>query len=148
MKKILFLLFFYLFSFSLFPHFAFAQSGWTDPCTKEVEVKVCLEYDALGKCKKPGTEIVKVATIQGFECIVQIVLNYAIRLAGIAVFIMLIIGGFKYLTSGGDPKAKEAAQKTITYAIFGLALLLGSWLILLFINEFTGLNVTQFTIPK
>jgi len=89
-----------------------------------------------------------VVTIQGFECIIQIVLNYAIRLAGIALFIMLIIGGFKYLTSAGDQKVKESAQKTITYAVLGLALLLGGWLILLFIKEFTGIDVTLFEIPK
>lgn len=89
-----------------------------------------------------------IAKIECLECIVQIILNFAVRLAGIAVFVMLIIGGFKYLTSAGDPKTKEAAQKTITYAILGLALLLGGWLVLLFIKEFTGVDVTQFTIPK
>ena len=97
---------------------------------------------------RAGGQPVEVATIQGFECIVQVNLNLAVRLAGIAVFIMLIIGGFKYLTSGGDPKATESAKNTITYAIFGLALLLGGWLILLFIKEFTGVDVTQFVIPK
>ena len=94
-----------------------------------------------------GEEII-VAKIQGFECIVQIILNLAVRLAGIAVFVMLLVGGFKYLTSGGDSKATESARNTITYAIFGLALLLGGWLILLFIKEFTGVDVTQFVIPK
>jgi len=100
------------------------------------------------KVTLPSGEEVIVAKIQGFECIVQIVLNLAVRIAGIALFIMLIIGGFKYLTSGGDPKAAESARHTITYAIFGLALLLGGWLILLFIKEFTGVDVTQFIIPK
>lgn len=94
-----------------------------------------------------GTPI-EVTTIQGFECIVKIILRIAVQLAGLAVFIMLLVGGFKYLTSGGDPKATESAKNTITYAIFGLALLLGGWLILRFIYEFTGIDVTQFVIPK
>lgn len=94
-----------------------------------------------------GGEPIEIVTIQGFECIMRIILNLAIRLAGLAVFIMFLIGGFKYLTSGGDAKKAESAQKTITYAILGLALLLGGWLILLFIKEFTGMDVTQFTIP-
>ena len=85
--------------------------------------------------------------IQDIEEIVKIVLNYAVRLAGIAVFIMLLVGGFKYLTAGGDPKKAEAAQKTITYAIFGLALLIGGWFIFQFIEKFTGVEVTQFSIP-
>jgi len=96
----------------------------------------------------PSGEEVVVAKIQGLECIVKTILNFAVRLAGIALFIMLLVGGFKYLTSGGDPKATESAQKTLTYAILGLALLLGGWIILLFVKEFTGIDVTQFTIPK
>ena len=95
-----------------------------------------------------GGAPIEVATIQGFECLVRIALNFAVRLAGIVAFIMLLIGGFQYLTSGGNPKAKESAQKTLTYAILGLALLLGGWLILLFIQEFTGINITIFEIPK
>lgn len=98
------------------------------------------------KVKVAGEEI-EVATIKGFECIIIQILNIAVRLAGIVVFIMLIIGGFRYLTSGGDPKATESAQKTITWAIFGLALILVSWFILRFIEEFTGVKVTQFAIP-
>jgi TRAP-type C4-dicarboxylate transport system permease small subunit len=89
-----------------------------------------------------------VAKIECLECVVQIILNLAIRMAGIAVFVMIIVGGFKYLTAGNDPKAIDSAQKTITYAILGLALLLGGWLILLFIREFTGIDVTQFSIFK
>lgn len=92
-------------------------------------------------------EIGGVTKIQGIECILIAILNLAVRLAGIAVFLMLIIGGFKYLTAGGDPKKAESAQKTITYAIFGLALLIGGWFILFFIEKFTGVEVTKFVIP-
>jgi len=94
-----------------------------------------------------GGEKVEVATIKGFECVVMAILNIAVRVAGIAAFLMLIISGFRYLTSGSNPTAKEAAQKTFTYAILGLALLLGGWLVLVFIKEFTGVNVSEFVIP-
>ena len=87
------------------------------------------------------------ATIQDFQIIVKTILNLAVQFAGIAVFILLLVGGFKYLTSGGEPEKKKSASSTITYAIFGLALLLGSWLILLLIKEITGVDVTRFVIP-
>lgn len=87
------------------------------------------------------------ATIKDFEEIVQNILNIAIRLAGVLLFIMLIIGGFKYLTAGGDPKKAEAARNTLTYAIAGLVLVILAWFILLFIEKFTGVKVTQFNIP-
>lgn len=93
------------------------------------------------------TDTVEVATIQGFECIVQVILNLVVRFAGIALFIMLVIGGFKYLTSGGNPEETGKAAKTITTAILGMILLLGAWLIILLIQEITGVSLTQFAIP-
>lgn len=91
---------------------------------------------------------VDVATIQGFECIFRNILGIATTLAGIAFFVMLLIGGFKYMTSGGDPKASEQAKGTITSALLGIILLILAWLILKFISQFAGLpNITIFKIP-
>lgn len=88
-------------------------------------------------------EVAKISDLQGvFENIV----GMALGLAGIVLFILLLTGGFKYITSGGDPKAVESAQKTITYAIGGLLLILLSFLILVLIKTITGVDVTQFKI--
>ena len=46
----------------------------------------------------------KPAIIQDLVVVVQKILNIVVRFAGIAVFIMLLVGGFQYLTAGGDPK--------------------------------------------
>jgi len=86
------------------------------------------------------------ATIQDLTVIVQRILNIAVRLAGIAAFIMLIVGGFQFLTAGGDPKKTQAAGSTITFAIFGLVAVIAAWFILLFIEKFTGVKVTEFNI--
>lgn len=72
-------------------------------------------------------------------------LNIAVRLAGIAAFIMIIVGGFKYLTAGGDPQKTQAAGQTITYAVFGLIGVIAAWFILLFIEKFTGVELTTTT---
>lgn len=88
-----------------------------------------------------------IATLKCFECIIQSLLNLAVRLGGVIVFIMFIIGGFKLLTAGGDPKSAQAARNTLTYAVLGLALLILAWFILRFIEVFTGVTVTEFTIP-
>lgn len=75
------------------------------------------------------------------------VVNVALGFAGIALFVMLIIGGFKYITAGGDPKGIEGAKKTLTYAIGGMVLVVLSFLILKFIGVFTGAeNITNFKI--
>jgi TRAP-type C4-dicarboxylate transport system permease small subunit len=88
------------------------------------------------------------ATIQDLAVVVQRILNIFVSLAGIIAFVMLIIGGFQYLTAGGDPKKTQAASQTLTYAIVGLVVILGVWFILLFIEQFTGVKVTEFTIPE
>jgi hypothetical protein len=88
------------------------------------------------------------AKIQDLAIIIQRILNIAIRLAGIAAFVMLIVGGFQYLTAGGDPKKTQAAGSTLTYAIFGLVAVIAAWFILLFIENFTGIKITEFNLPS
>lgn len=95
------------------------------------------------RCQTDG-----VATIQGFECLFQNILQVIIPIAGLVFFAIFISGGFKYLTSGGDPKKASAATKTLTMAFIGLIGVIFSWLILLFIKKFTGVDVTIFKIPS
>ena len=87
-----------------------------------------------------------VATLSGLETVFGNVVGVIMALAAIVLFIMLLMGGFKYLTSGGDPKAVEAARKTLTYAIGGLVLIALSYLLLKFIYIFTGANVLEFRV--
>ena len=94
-----------------------------------------------------GDEVVAgIVTIKGAERVFANVVTVILGFAGIALFIMLIVGGLKYITSGGNPKNTEAAGKTITYAITGIALIALSYLILSFIKYITGADVTTFRI--
>ncbi len=88
------------------------------------------------------------ATLQDLEKVFSSLVTSLLALGGIVLFLMLLNGGFKYLTSGGDPKTTEGAQKTLTYAIGGLVLLAGSYMILNIIKTFTGADVTNFVIYK
>jgi len=96
----------------------------------------------VGKCV-----VGDVATIQGFECLFQNILQILVPIAGLAFFAMFLVGGFKYITSAGDPKKAAAATHTLTMAFIGIIGVIISWLILLFIKNFTGVNVTEFAIP-
>jgi len=86
------------------------------------------------------------ATLQDLEVVFSRVVEIVLGLAGIVLFLMLIMGGFRFITVGGDPKAIEGAKKTLTYAIGGIVLIALSFLILRFISTFTGVDVTQFKI--
>ena len=66
---------------------------------------------------------------------------------GIAFMVMLILivwAGFKYLTSGGEPKAIQAAHQVTTWAFLGILFMAIAWLILQLIENFTGIRVTVF----
>ncbi|MFH1840542.1 MAG: hypothetical protein ABH807_00050 [Candidatus Shapirobacteria bacterium] len=88
-----------------------------------------------------------VATIQGFECIFQIIINLAISLIALAALIVFITGGFKFLTAGGDAKKAGEASQTITLGIAGIAIAIGAWFVMRLIEQFTGVQVTEFIIP-
>lgn len=76
------------------------------------------------------------------------IIQTLLELGGIALLVIIIIGGFKYITAGGNPQQAESAKKTLTYAIIGFVLLASSFLILKFIQQFTGVDVTKFQISQ
>jgi len=89
-----------------------------------------------------------VATIGGIECLFYNISQVVIPLAGLVFFIMLIVGGFKYITAGGDPKKASSAVSTLTKSVIGIVGIIIAWLILAFIQNFTGANVTDFKISR
>lgn len=48
------------------------------------------------------------------------IINFLAAGVGIVVLIMLAVGGFQYITSGGSPQRIEAAKSTITKALLAL----------------------------
>lgn len=52
--------------------------------------------------------------------VVRNVINIFSIVVGIVAVIMIIVGGFKYVTSGGDSSNITSAKQTIVYAIVGL----------------------------
>jgi hypothetical protein len=86
------------------------------------------------------------ATFKDLEVIFARIVSVIASLAGIAALAMLIVGGFRYLSSGGDPKAAAAARNTMTYAFIGILLLIGTWLILKILENITGVTLTKFII--
>jgi len=89
------------------------------------------------------------AKIKDLEVIFHNIVSMAAVAAGVATLVMIIVGGFGYLTAGGDPKKAEGAKNTLTYAVIGLVLLISAYIILRFIGDFTGLGdkILKFEIP-
>lgn len=97
--------------------------------------------------KIPGAE--DVATIKCLESMFTNVVQAVMALTGVALFIMLVIGGYNFLLSGGDQKKLETARGTLTSAVIGLVVIVTAFLIIKTVQVFTNstIPVTQFTIP-
>lgn len=57
---------------------------------------------------------------EGVNNTVNLIINIFSWIVGVVSVIMIIWGGFKYITSGGDAGSVTAAKNTILYAIVGL----------------------------
>lgn len=71
--------------------------------------------------------------ITGAEGILTRATEIVATIVGVAAVIMIIIGGFKYMTSSGDPANLNSAKNTILYALIGLVIALVAQGIVLFV---------------
>lgn len=137
MKK-LFLLLFAFFTFATFltitlPAFAATETGIK---LRDIEGSGCT-YD--------GGAIGEIVTLNCIPLIVFNLIYWLLIFAGVVTLFLIIFGGFKFMTSGGDPKAVEDARKTIVWAIVGLVVVLSSFAIVAFISQITGVGcITKF----
>ncbi len=61
------------------------------------------------------------------------VTNLLLYIVGIVAVIMMIIGGFLYITSSGDPSRTKSAKDTILYAVIGIVVALLAYAIVNFV---------------
>jgi hypothetical protein len=61
--------------------------------------------------------------------------------ASIVFFFMLVIGGIKWILSGGDKGKTEEARNQITAALVGLVIVFSAWAIAKLIEAFFGVNI-------
>lgn len=86
------------------------------------------------------------AQLTDLTTVLSSVVSVAIPLAGVAVIVMFLVGGFGFLTAGGDKEATQKAQRTLTYAIGGLILVLSAWMIMALLGNFLGISFDNFTL--
>lgn len=71
----------------------------------------------------------------GDGSLIQTVINVMLYAIGVISVIMLIIGGFRYVVSGGQKESVTAAKNTILYAIVGLLVALFAYAIVHFVLQ-------------
>jgi hypothetical protein len=73
------------------------------------------ETPQAGACNSAGID-----ATTSINNIVHTIVNILSAVVGIVAVIMIIVGGFRYITSGGNDASVTAAKNTILYAVIGL----------------------------
>jgi len=66
------------------------------------------------------------------------VVNIFSAIVGVIAVVMIIVGGLRYITSGGDSNKVSAAKNTLIYAIIGLIIVALAQLIVHFVLQKAG----------
>lgn len=79
--------------------------------------------------------------------IVRLGISLAFVVGALIFFFMLLSGGIKWISAGGDKVRMEGAQKQLTHALVGLLLLLSVFAIINLIERLFGISLLNITIP-
>jgi TRAP-type C4-dicarboxylate transport system permease small subunit len=80
--------------------------------------------------------------------IISALIRMTVVVAAIVFFFILVIGGIRWIASGGDKAQTEAARNQITAALVGLVIVFAAWAIVALINTFFKVNIFSLAIPS
>ncbi|MBI2990019.1 MAG: hypothetical protein HYY51_02395 [Candidatus Magasanikbacteria bacterium] len=125
---------------------AFAGTGDIGAnCTATSDCKTGLVCASTGKCAaaptgsdiyglgKVNTELKTTLGNQDLRTTIAKLINVALSLLGIVAVVIILVGGFKWMTAGGNEDKVAEARKLIFSGIIGLAIILSAWAIALFV---------------
>lgn len=72
--------------------------------------------------------------LRNIPCFIKFFTQTLITMAGSLAVVFVMIGGYRYVI--GSDQDKDAAKKTITYALIGLIVTLAAWLIVDLVLQF------------
>jgi len=100
----------------------------------------------LSGCTVPGDPNTP-AQLADIVNVIKNIIGILAPAAGIAFFFMILVGGFQFLMSGGDPKATAAARNTMTYALIGIILVVASWIVILILQNLLDFDFSNVRLP-
>lgn len=80
--------------------------------------------------------------------LISALIRLAVIVAAIVFFFILVIGGIRWIASGGDKAQTEAARNQITAALVGLVIVFAAWAIVALINTFFHVDIFSLAIPS
>jgi len=80
--------------------------------------------------------------------LISALIRLTVVIAAIVFFFILVIGGIRWIASGGDKGQTEAARNQITAALVGLVIVFAAWAIVALINTFFKVDIFSLAIPS
>jgi hypothetical protein len=72
--------------------------------------------------------------------IVANIIKYALGLLGLITLVMMLYGGFMWMTAGGNEEQIAQAKKILVNAVIGLAIILSAYAIVIFVSRLLGIG--------
>ncbi len=89
---------------------------------------------------QPTGQFANLGTLD-FPGIITIIVRFLVIIAAIIFFFMLVVGGIRWIASGGDKAQTEGARNQITAALVGLVIVFAAWAIVALINAFFHVDI-------
>jgi hypothetical protein len=105
----------------------------SDSCTSEKQIENCINSRPAGMTDADKQKACNPQ--RGIESLITTILNVFSAIVGSIAVIMIIIGGFKYVTSAGDSNSATSARNTILFAIVGLIIVVFAQIIVRFVLQ-------------
>lgn len=88
--------------------------------------------DALAQIINPGRDMTQAASELGggetsFRQIVLTIVNFVLGFLAILAVVMIIYGGFLYVSSAGNQEKADQGKQILTYAVIGIVIILISF---------------------
>ncbi|OGK41533.1 hypothetical protein A2954_00840 [Candidatus Roizmanbacteria bacterium RIFCSPLOWO2_01_FULL_37_12] len=87
-------------------------------------------YAQIKDWQSSGCIVDGIPTLKCLEVVFGNIIFMSSALIVLVLFIMFVVGAFRYLTSFGNPENVKKAQGTLRYALIGFILFISSYLIL------------------
>lgn len=94
--------------------------------------------DAFGSFLTDTAETGAGYTATSWENIIQVIIQTALTFLGVVFLILMIYGGYLWMTARGNDEQSEKAKKTITAAIIGIVMVLSAYAISYLVIEKLG----------
>lgn len=82
-----------------------------------------------------------VTALEKIASLLSTVVGFMTVCAGIYFMFMIIIGGYDWLSAGGDTKKLQSARERITNAFLGLVIVVGAWALIALVGQIFGFDI-------